>query len=122
MNTEIHDSTTCTAGKFAQPCEMCQFAQNARQTVSGLFGVEQGEKIDSSPPSASEIAVSAPNFDHEWREAPRSMKDYVEREVAEKWLMRGVWLGIQYERERGLLAVNQNLKEMQRMAREKIEK
>lgn len=34
--------------------------------------------------------------------------------------MHGVWMGIQYERERGLLAMNGDLREMQRLARERI--
>lgn len=63
---------------------------------------------------------AAPDFDREWREAPESRRRYTERSEAEWWLMRGLWLGIQYERERGLLAVNGDLREMQRMARERI--
>lgn len=59
MTTQIHDSTTCTAGVDGQRCEMCQFAQNASQANSGLFRAEQGKKIDSSPSDASGIVYLA---------------------------------------------------------------
>lgn len=176
MSSEIHDSSTCTAGLNGAPCEMCRFAREFEKSSAksssespGLEnrGIEQGV---SEPENALQVkygsgmticrdcqgsgqgwglagicpychgdgkietyearqrrleeslstTIPAPDFDREWREAPRSMKDYVEREVAEKWLMRGIWLGIQYERERGLVALNGDLKEMQRMARERI--
>lgn len=80
--TQIHDSNRCD-------CEMCQFAQNARQTVSSLFGDGEGEKIDSSPASASGIAIPTPDFDHEWQEAPQGMTNYVEHSIAEYWFLRG---------------------------------
>lgn len=66
------------------------------------------------------IAISAPDFEREWREAPESHRRYTEKSEAEWWLMRGLWLGIQYERERGLMAMNSDLKEMQRLARERV--
>lgn len=70
--------------------------------------VSEGNSTQSSPIPA------APDFDREWREAPEGHKRYTERSEAEWWLMRGVWLGIQYERERGLVALSGDLKEMQR--------
>lgn len=82
MGAEIHDSNHCD-------CEMCQFAQNASQANSGLFGVEQGEKIDSSPPSASGIAIPAPDFEHEWLQAPRWATRTTEHDSAEYWFLRG---------------------------------
>lgn len=121
MTTQIHDSTTCTAGANGGKCEMCQFASKSpSEPFQGYPKPSEGEKIDSSLPSAPRIAMSAPDFDREWREAPESHKRYTERPEAEWWLMRGVWLGIQYERERGLLAINGDLREMRRLARERI--
>lgn len=49
--TQIHNTDFCD-------CEMCRFAQNACQTVSGLFRVGEEEKIDSGPSSASGIDIS----------------------------------------------------------------
>lgn len=66
--------------------------------------------------------IPAPSFEQEWAQAPANRKRYTEQSEAQWWLMRGLWLGIQYERERGLLAMNGDLKEMQRMARERIER
>lgn len=71
--------------------------------------------------SASDgLAIPTPDFEQEWRHAPTAHVRYTEKSEAEWWLMRGVWLGIQYERERGLVAMGQDLREMQRMARERV--
>lgn len=91
--TETHDSTTCTAGVDGQQCLMCQFAQNASQANSSLFGAEQGQKIDSSPPSASGIAIPAPDFEREWAQAPRGITRVTEFECAEYFYLRGVRAG-----------------------------
>lgn len=39
------------------------------------------------PPST---AIPAPDFDYEWDAAPRSMKNYVEREIAEYFYLCGL--------------------------------
>lgn len=76
----------------------------------------EAQRLEPSP----DTTVSAPDFEREWRHAPTAHVRYTEKSEAEWWLMRGVWLGIQYERERGLVAMNGDLKEMQRMARERV--
>lgn len=120
MTTQIHDSTTCTAGVNGQQCDMCRFAQNARRTDSGLFRAEQGQKIDSSPSSGSGIDLPAPtptpDFTREWETAPRWATRTTERESAEWWLLRGRRL----ERQALLAAQNQDLQEILRVARERI--
>ena len=86
---------------------------------AGFLASEPESGLERNSTQSSPIPA-APDFDREWREAPESHKRYTERSEAEWWLMRGVWLGIQYERERGLLALSGDLKEMQRIARERI--
>lgn len=81
--TQIHDTELCD-------CEMCQFAQNASQANSGLFRVEQGQKIDSSPASGSGMAIPAPSFEREWTQAPKWATRTTERESAEFWFLRGI--------------------------------
>lgn len=134
MKTEIHDSTTCTAGIDGQPCEMCQFAQESTGNHSKLPSEALWDRNWQMKPLALEAknvseglltqttAIPAPNFEREWKSAAKSHKRYTEKAEAKWWLMRGVWLGVQYERERGLLAMNGDLKEMQRIARERIER
>lgn len=89
--TEIHNEGC--------ECEMCRWANKS-----------------SSPPATS----SALDFDHHWNSAPPQHTRYTEKDEAEHWFRRGLWVGIQYERERGLLAMNGDLREMQRLAREKV--
>ena len=90
MSTQVHNDGC--------ECGMCRWANSTVNTA----------------------AVSAPDFDREWDAAPSTHTRYTERTEAEWWLMRGVWLGIQYERERGLVVMNGDLKEMQRMARGRV--
>lgn len=132
MTTQIHDSDTCRAGTDGASCEMCRFAREFEKSSAKSpseasstenQGIEQGV---SEPENAlqvkygSGIAISAPDFEHEWSTAPAAHTRYTEKAEAEWWLTRGLWLGIQYERERGLLALNGDLREMQRIARERI--
>lgn len=61
--TQIHDSTTCTAGFDGQPCEMCQFALKTPSEPSSRAGIAQDvESVKMSPtrPSDSGIAISVP--------------------------------------------------------------
>ena len=117
----IHDSNTCRAGTDGGPCEMCQFASKSpSEPFQGYPKPSEGVKIDSSPSQTPGIAISAPDFEREWLHAPRTHTRHTEQSEAEWWFQRGLWLGIQYERERGLVAVNSDLKEMQRMARERM--
>lgn len=118
MTTQNHDSTTCTAGANGERCDMCQFAQNASQANSGLFGVEQGQKIDSSPPSASGIPIPAPDFEREWRQAPESHRRYTEKAEAEHWFLRGAWQGIQFAQMRAAVEMNNDLRKTQRAGKE----
>lgn len=132
MTTPIHDSTTCTAGFRGQSCLMCHFAREFEKSrakpPSDALGpeneqdefLESGGKNVSDSPQAQNRGILEPDFDHEWNAAPRIHTRYTEKAEAEWWLMRGVWLGIQYERERGLVAMNGDLREMQRMARERV--
>lgn len=128
----IHDSTTCTAGFNGQPCEMCGFARefekSRAKSPSDTLGLEnqgvgflvpEAENVSDSPQTQNR-GILEPDFEHEWNSAPSGHTRYTERAEAEWWLMRGVWLGIQYERERGLMALGQDLREMQRMARERM--
>lgn len=74
MTTIIHDSTTCELGLEGEKCEMCKWSdeqecQRLNQTASTL--------------------VPLPDFDSDWLLAPRSMRNYVERSVAEYWYLRG---------------------------------
>lgn len=68
----------------------------------------------------STTAISSPDFDHTWDNASPSRTRYTERDEARYWFQRGVWAGIQYERERGLVAIGQDLREMQRLARVRV--
>ena len=133
--TQAHDSTTCTAGFNGQPCVMCHFARefekSSTESPSEASGAENQPAgfLESGPENVPETILTqtspipaTPDFEHEWLQAPETHKRYTERNDAEWWLMRGVWLGIQYERERGLVAMNGDLKEMQRLARERIER
>lgn len=132
MTTQIHDSTTCTLGPSGQPCWMCRFAAESPGNGSKLPYKASGPENqpagflapepENPPQGESEpgMTIPAPDFEREWAQAPTTHKRYTERDEAEWWLMRGVWLGIQYERERGLVAMNRDLREMQRMARERI--
>lgn len=43
--------------------------------------------------STSSAAISAPDFEHEWNEAPRAMRNYVEQSIAEYWYLRGQLAG-----------------------------
>lgn len=126
MTTQIHDSTTCTTGVDGAKCEICRWAVEAARNPApdpySLFEPSEGSQGQETANSAVPAVIDTPDFEHEWNAAPRSMRNHVERETAEKWLMRGVWLGIQYERERGLVAMNSDLREMQRMARERVTK
>lgn len=132
MTTQIHNSDHCTAGFNGQPCVMCHFARKFEKSrtklpsdASGLENQGVGFLVSEAENGSETILtqaspISAPDFDREWLTVPESHRRYTERAEAEWWLMRGVWLGIQYERERGLVALNGDLKEMQRMARERI--
>lgn len=123
MTTQIHDSNTCRAGTDGGPCEMCQFASKSpSEPFRGYRRPSEEVKIDSTPSQTPGIAISAPDFEQEWLHAPTAHTRYTEKSEAEWWLMRGLWLGIQYERKRGLLALNGDLREMQRIARERITK
>lgn len=65
----------------------------------------------STTPNYPEVLADTPDFDSEWRIAPRTMTTYVEREIAELWFRRGGMV----ERERLLTTMNQDLKEMARL-------
>lgn len=54
---------------------------------AGFLALEPENRLqgDSGPAEA----ISAPDFDHEWREAPRGMTNYVERSIAEYFYLRG---------------------------------
>lgn len=147
MTTQIHDSTTCTAGFRGQPCLMCHFAREfeksraklpsdasgrenqgagfpvpeAKNVSEGEYGAGmtlcrdcQGEgrncpychglgrvetyearqlRLKQSPSTA----IPAPDFDHEWNSAPRSMKNYVEREIAQYFYLCGLRAGMRVE-------------------------
>lgn len=69
------------------------------------------------PPSTP---IPAPDFEHEWATSSPNRTRHTEEAEAKHWFQRGLWLGIQYERERGLVAMDGDLREMQRMARERI--
>lgn len=121
MTTQIHDSTTCTLGPSGQPCWMCRFAaKSPAGAFQGYQEPSEGVKIAPTRPYAPETAISAPDFEHEWSTASPARRRYTEQAEAEHWFRRGLWAGIQYERERGLIAMNGDLREMQRIARERM--
>ena len=68
------------------------------------------------PSSSSSIAV--PTFEQEWQDAPRWATRTTEEAAAQWWFIRG-----QHAKEVELLAgINCDLKEMIRVARERIER
>lgn len=103
-------------------CRDCQGEGRNCPYCHGLGRVETYEARQLRLKQSPSTAIPAPDFEQEWRHAPTAHVRYTEKSEAEWWLMRGVWLGIQYERERGLVAMNGDLREMQRMARERITK
>lgn len=122
--TKICDERPVECGDPACPCHewsakspLESFEVESRPT--GFLALEPESGLERNSTQSSPIPA-APDFDREWREAPEGHKRYTERSEAEWWLMRGVWLGIQYERERGLVALSGDLKEMQRIARERM--
>lgn len=60
--------------------------------------------------------MTEPDFNSEWTTAPRSMRNYVEREIAEFWFERGRLA----ERGRMLSEQNADMTEMLRVGNERI--
>lgn len=53
------------------------------------MSVSSMEPDQSTKQEPTADGVTAPDFDHEWREAPRGMTNYVEQLIAEYWFLRG---------------------------------
>lgn len=64
------------------------------------------------------MAISVPTFDQEWQDAPRWVARTTEEAIANYWFIRG-----QHAKEVELLAgMNGDLREMVRVARERVER
>lgn len=125
MTTKICDERPVECSDPACPCH--KWSAKSPSDASGPENeqdefLESGGKNVLDGPQAQSRGILEPDFNHEWNAAPRAHTRYTEKSEAEWWLMRGVWLGIQYERERGLVTMGQDLREMQRIARERITK
>lgn len=87
MTTQIHDSTTCTAGFNGQPCVMCHFAREFEKSGSkspseasgvenqpaGFLVPEPESGLERNSVQSSPIPA-APDFDREWSRAPTYLK------------------------------------------------
>jgi len=136
--SDIHDSSTCDLANGA-PCEMCaaaieyetkQVLERTREMLSdsncdcALHQLSQTERvrvIDAAiDATTAEVRANGgyllPSFADEWELAPLSQTRYTERENAEFWFERGRLA----ERARMLLEQNEDMKEMLRVARERI--
>ena len=123
--TKICDERPVECGDPACPCHKWSAKSPSESSTleNQPTGFPEPEAENGSETILTQASpISAPDFDREWLTVPESHRRYTERAEAEWWLMRGVWLGIQYERERGLVAMNGDLREMQRMARERMGK
>lgn len=101
MTTQIHDSTTCTAGFDGQPCVMCQFAREFEKSSAKLPSDAPGLEnqgvgfLEPEPENVPEgeygsgIAIPAPSFEQEWESAPRWATRTTEHDSAEYWFLRG---------------------------------
>jgi hypothetical protein len=107
---DIHDSSTCDLANGA-PCEMCAAAIEY-ETRKVLQQVREG----LSESSVNQTALALPSFADEWELAPLSQTRYTERENAEWWFERGRLA----ERARMLLEQNRDMREMLRVARERV--
>jgi len=94
MTAITHDSHTCALNS-GQPCSMCSWAN-------------EHESDQTTPPF--------PGFDDDWELAPLCHTRYVERATAEYWYHVG-----RQSKERELLTLqNADLREMLRVARERV--
>lgn len=94
MISKIHNTETCD-------CEMCVWADK-----------QEREQVLHS---ITESVVEIPDFDSNWESAPRSKCARVERDDAEYWYVKGQ----QAMKIEMMLAHNQDLNEMARIARER---
>jgi hypothetical protein len=119
MTTTIHNSTTCD-------CEMCRFAdeqeRREQQAIRNLAADIARARLVSRVVDAVNAEVIAnhgllpDDFHAAWDAAPRSMRNYVEWDVAQWWFLRGRQVGLS----EGLMTHGADTREVLRVARERI--
>lgn len=78
-------------------CRDCQGEGRNCPYCHGLGRVETYEARQLRLKQSPSTAIPAPDFDYEWDAAPRSMKNYVEREIAEYFYLCGLRAGMRVE-------------------------
>lgn len=109
--SQIHDDPICPCHEFSArtPSGASSSAKIPREP--------ENVKTAPTPVYGAAMTISVPTFDQEWQDAPRWVTRYTEQQVAEWWFIRG-----QHAKEVELLAgMNCDLREMIRVARERVE-
>jgi hypothetical protein len=114
--TEPHDSLTCQLGADGGPCEMCEIA-NRQQLDQEIGSCDHGFPLGLFCAVCREEDETEMDFEMAWHNAPRSMRNYVEREVAQFFYL----LGRKDGHAKATETQHADLQEMQRLVEGRVE-